>query len=730
MSPRLPYILPGFLLVAALTACGGNAQDSVVGDTDEATGQLKVQASGLTWWMDPVVEWRGAEGLAARVRVSKNVASVAATVEGAPVGRSTALSARRFELLVPAAEGAHAVLSGGPLFVALQTSEGRERSYEARYSVVPGLTGFTGDRRLYVRGTITPRWVGGAEPLGYRLMLSIARGNTASEVRVEHPSFGAVPGVSADGRVYNFELTPAQLASALAQPSVTFRVVLGGRAVTKQAQLQLTVRDLDLTLASAPFPRPSCQAEVAACLAGSGPAADCGDYQEVRRCRPTPSVATCEPRLGYEVESCVYTQLESAASDPDRGALDPRDALGLCVDEGDLTGPIFDGLCGADPGLPYCACRGQETCFEAFTTQYLRPCGQALAPRFDCVFGLTFRELRLGRANVVLAPQVVLRAGDVLDSLTAEQIVQAVHVSSHNDVTTAAEAFQRVDQGEINRLDLYEGSNGRAYTAFEYGAGDNSYGAIFEYGTNTLVTRIQDGDLYDGSAPPQIGCRIPHGTQWTACGADDACGQGQRCFGQVNEYDETSGALLGQLAPGKCVAPTVRHPRTDGPCSSADPCPIGDGLRCSSIATRGPGYCRPMWMFGRFPLPSSTNLPRRGRIEIPVMVSGLATVPEEALFEGILNSSDFTRVRLTMLNPVYRTPAVIFDGPGLGAAGVRALLGQTSGEVRLSLPVPVPGDEAVNGQWTLRIETTRVPSGSDLELLYGEPRFSLSSRFD
>jgi hypothetical protein len=50
--------------------------------------------------------------------------------------------------------------------------------------------------------------------------------------------------------------------------------------------------------------------------------------------------------------------------------------------------------------------------------------------------------------------------------------------------------------------------------------------------------------------------------------------------------------------------------------------------------------------------------------------------------------------------------------------------------VQVRLPVGVPGDESVNGEWLLRIETVRNPSGSDLELLYGEPTLSLSSRWD
>lgn len=730
MLLRRVMLLLGSGALWATVACGG-PEGEVVNDTDEATGQLRAQTSGLTLWMDPRPELRDAEtgALGWRIRVSKNLGAVRASTQDAAVGQTSLLSARRFDLTLPDAAAIHAVLSGAPVYLGIEASEGRERSYEARFNLLGRLTGFSGDRRLFVLPQLTARWAGGAAPLSYGLRISVPRGTAAGSVRLEHPAVGVVSGRSSDGRSYSFDLTPAQVIALYARPAgLSFSASLSGSRMMKRANLELVVDGLALTTAAAPFPRASCDPAVSACLAGAGDDGDCGDYQAVLRCQP--AGPTCEPNLESEIANCIALQNESAEADPDRGPLMPLEALQYCTEEGDLTGPMFDALCGFNNALPYCACQGEETCFERFDRDYLRPCGEVLRPRYDCVFGSTYRELRSSRPNLVSNPRRVLVLADVTDSLTAQQVILAVQQSSHNDVTTLEEAFDRVDQGEVNQLDLWEGSNGQAYSAFEYGAGDNSYGAVFTFGTTTLVTRIQDGDLYDGSTPAQLGCRIPQGPAWGACQDHNNCAPGLRCWGVVNSYDDSTGELLGNVAPGKCVAPVIDTPRLDTACSAADPCPLGEGLRCSTIGTGNPGWCRPVWMFGRFNFPSVMPLPRRGLSEFPIMVSGLATVPEEAVFEGILNSRDFTRVRLSLANPTYRTTQVFFDGPALGRSGVEALLGQSSGEVQVRLPVGVPGDEGVNGEWLLRIETVRNPTGSDLEQLYGEPTLSLSSRWD
>ena len=80
-----------------------------------------------------------------------------------------------------------------------------------------------------------------------------------------------------------------------------------------------------------------------------------------------------------------------------------------------------------------------------------------------------------------------------LSALERAQIVAAVQESAHTDVTTVEEAFDRVDGHEINRIVLRDEGTHQFYLEVEYGAGDNSYGAIFYWGTAHKAAAIHDG---------------------------------------------------------------------------------------------------------------------------------------------------------------------------------------------------------------------------------------------
>jgi hypothetical protein len=114
----------------------------------------------------------------------------------------------------------------------------------------------------------------------------------------------------------------------------------------------------------------------------------------------------------------------------------------------------------------------------------------------SCLFGTTFNDLRAPRTDLQIVGQEKLYASTPLTSLGAAQVVLAVQQSSHTDVTTVAEAFAAVDEGEINRLYVWDAAARRSFVAYEYGAGDNSYGGIFHKESTELAASIHDGDLY------------------------------------------------------------------------------------------------------------------------------------------------------------------------------------------------------------------------------------------
>ena len=122
--------------------------------------------------------------------------------------------------------------------------------------------------------------------------------------------------------------------------------------------------------------------------------------------------------------------------------------------------------------------------------------GDGCAPPAMCLFGDTFRDLEAQPALVVTGRRK-WTAATPLTALDQRRVVRAVQQSSHTDVTTPEEAFARVDQGEINRVDVYEPAAARTFVVLEYGAGDNSYGAYFHGLDDRLVARIHDGDLLD-----------------------------------------------------------------------------------------------------------------------------------------------------------------------------------------------------------------------------------------
>jgi hypothetical protein len=127
-----------------------------------------------------------------------------------------------------------------------------------------------------------------------------------------------------------------------------------------------------------------------------------------------------------------------------------------------------------------------------------------------CLFGDTFGDLLAGTGYRITGDRE-LRVTDYQSAFDQQRIVVAVQQSAHTDVMTVAQAFAAVDQGVIRRVDLYDEAGARAFVAFEYGAGDNSYGAVFGHGSAAVVSKIHDGDLEACTARAQV-CAL--GADW------------------------------------------------------------------------------------------------------------------------------------------------------------------------------------------------------------------------
>jgi hypothetical protein len=126
-----------------------------------------------------------------------------------------------------------------------------------------------------------------------------------------------------------------------------------------------------------------------------------------------------------------------------------------------------------------------------------------------CLFGSTYHEAFTAPSLMTINTQVVTAANlDTLSASLQDMLVRAVHESSHTDVTTASEALMRVDQEELNLSFFAEPAALRTFVSFEYGAGDNSYGAFFEKRSGERAASIHDGDLYNCSAQRET-CLLP-----------------------------------------------------------------------------------------------------------------------------------------------------------------------------------------------------------------------------
>jgi hypothetical protein len=121
--------------------------------------------------------------------------------------------------------------------------------------------------------------------------------------------------------------------------------------------------------------------------------------------------------------------------------------------------------------------------------------GPGCATATACIFGEQFTDLRSSNRIHVRSEGWVRDTGDLPSELASAQLVLAVRESSHDDVTTSEQALSRVDQHEVRRMEVLDEPTGRTFEVYEYGVGDNSYGAIFASGTTTIVASIHDGDL-------------------------------------------------------------------------------------------------------------------------------------------------------------------------------------------------------------------------------------------
>lgn len=450
-------------------------------------------------------------------------------------------------------------------------------------------------------------------------------------------------------------------------------------------------------------PRMCCELNDAlACSRASMQAGACTDPVmggEVDAACCTDEAPACDPLLASSIRACVGAVEADLASDPESPPMNALELLEVCTHEGDLLGPMFDELCGFDPTLEFC-----DVDFGTFHEEFVQPCGEALRPEHDCAFGRVWGDL--GRQpNVFIVERTALTPPDAgsLSPLEVDQVIEAVRQSAFDDVSDVAEAFAFVDEGRIEVLQFFELGHARAFTGVAYAAGDNVFGAVFDRGTSTLATRVLDGDLYDGSTVPQLGCGIPIARAGQPCSDHDACGPGLQCWGTIDEHP-----AYGRV--GRCTDPALgtASPARGDQCFGPDDCPLEDGLVCAGYQFEW-GHCRAAWKAGSYHDQATFEIPDDGTLERDLGVFGLATVVENMAIDLSITHPDPSQLLVTLRGALRDegTTVTVFDGATQPVPGAH---------VHISRPVGFPGDESVNGLWTLYIEDR---AGGSVGTLHG-----------
>nr|MBA3498787.1 hypothetical protein [Deltaproteobacteria bacterium] len=195
-----------------------------------------------------------------------------------------------------------------------------------------------------------------------------------------------------------------------------------------------------------------------------------GKYRLVPTCLSGECTPVVEVPLGgcpapilSAMRACVTDQLEHPYVE-----LTPRmNAAEQCADA-DVLAPLFDACAGGESW-----CTGS---FEAFYGIYAPACirdtKHAILDDW-CVFGVTYRDIA-AQPSMTLVKDTRLVATSTLTANEKQQVIKALHVSSHTEVMTVAQAFAAADSNEIFQRQWWDASARRAFTSYEYGAGDNS----------------------------------------------------------------------------------------------------------------------------------------------------------------------------------------------------------------------------------------------------------------
>lgn len=286
---RLP-VLAGFVILAACAAVDDEDGEPAGPPTAETPvdakadgGELRVRAAEMTLWVDVRAEVASDGELAVVTvlgRTSRTLSSAQAWVPDDAFGETSLIGPRSFQVRLRGGHEINSMLSGMPLFVALEVASGPHERYDARVDLAPVLRDFSGYPEIWIDGFMRPVQVGVADPLRYRAAVNLGL-EDLTMVDAGTPDLVEL-GVTRTG--VDFEYSDVDQVFRRGQP-IGFQNDEGD---VKTARLGAAVRSIGLTIED---PRDvwseSCDQAVASCVAEAvyGPdLAACGSYRQVSRC--------------------------------------------------------------------------------------------------------------------------------------------------------------------------------------------------------------------------------------------------------------------------------------------------------------------------------------------------------------------------------------------------------------------------------------------------------------
>jgi hypothetical protein len=402
----------------------------------------------------------------------------------------------------------------------------------------------------------------------------------------------------------------------------------------------------------------------------------------------------CPRIIGTRLATCIEEQLLDVELAYSRGGR--QEAHYRCTDA-EPAAVAWDAWC-ASPDAEAFAC---GSTFETWYETIFPACRQELSDwNYDrtCVFGPRWATQDLEPAIREIYRRWFTDASE-FETIDAQQLIRAVQLAGSPEVSTLAEALSNIDGGEARRIALWDTSSRQTWVLWEFGRGDNSYGAWFAADQATAVARVADGDTYD--------CDAYYGDEMRACTSSDNCAEGLRCVGFTDVF------------AGRCVNLTLDPPDLASPCNPEEAASCGEdsALLCSGASNDFVGQCRPAWMRGNFgvsPELSADDSDPQG-LRSQLVVSGLTTVSTDVNVRLVLQHPDMSQVSLTLENPAGTV------------ANIPIPDGAESYVVIDQLVQGIPGDESANGIWTLTV----LDSVADGQAAYlQEWTLRLGSRWD